>query len=165
LEGFIMIRRVRPPRHPERGQSLVEYALVLILVAVVVIVIAAIFGDSVRKTYCQVLYTIAPESDAPGCEGLTVTCATLDIGSGYANIQANVSSFDLEINDDTIDVDWYVDDGFVRTEIADPYCLGSNTTGQPCRDHSLSPGDHTITAIARHTEGETGQCTIDITVP
>lgn len=161
-----MVRRFRPPHHPERGQSLVEYALVLILVAMIVIVIGIIFGQSVKKTYCQALYSISPDVNAPGCEGMTVTCTTISITSGAVNMAADVSSFDLVISDATIDVDWYIDGMFLRTENFAPFCLGSNTPGFPCDPQQpISPGDHTFTAIARHTEGDTGQCVVDITVP
>ncbi len=38
----------------ERGQGLVEYALILVLVAVVVIVILALLGPSIRTVFAQV---------------------------------------------------------------------------------------------------------------
>jgi pilus assembly protein Flp/PilA len=38
----------------EKGQGLVEYALILVLVAVVVIVILAILGPTIGKVFSQI---------------------------------------------------------------------------------------------------------------
>lgn len=38
----------------ERGQGLVEYALILVLVAVVVIIIVAVFGSQVSNYFSRV---------------------------------------------------------------------------------------------------------------
>ncbi len=40
--------------HEERGQGLVEYALLLMLIALLLIVILAIFGGQVANTYSQI---------------------------------------------------------------------------------------------------------------
>lgn len=42
----------------EKGQGLVEYALILVLVAVVVIVILALFGQALGKTFSDIVKTI-----------------------------------------------------------------------------------------------------------
>jgi pilus assembly protein Flp/PilA len=42
----------------EKGQGLVEYALILILVAIVVIVILAIFGPAVGNMFSTVVSSI-----------------------------------------------------------------------------------------------------------
>jgi pilus assembly protein Flp/PilA len=43
-------------RHGERGQGLVEYALILILVSVVVIVVLTSIGETVNNTFlCQIV--------------------------------------------------------------------------------------------------------------
>lgn len=39
----------------ERGQGLVEYALVIMLVALIVIVMLLIFGQQVSNTYCTAI--------------------------------------------------------------------------------------------------------------
>lgn len=40
--------------HEERGQGLVEYALILALVAIVVIVILAVFGNAIGNLFSRV---------------------------------------------------------------------------------------------------------------
>ena len=57
----------------ERGQGLVEYALVLVLVGIVVILGLAAFGTRVQKTYCTIIYSVDPNADAPLCEALEVS--------------------------------------------------------------------------------------------
>ncbi len=42
----------------ERGQGLVEYALILVLVALVVIVILALLGPAIGRTYSNVVSII-----------------------------------------------------------------------------------------------------------
>lgn len=43
-------------RHEERGQGLVEYALILILVGVVAIVVLATIGETINNTFlCQIV--------------------------------------------------------------------------------------------------------------
>lgn len=40
--------------HDERGQSMVEYALILVLIAVVVIVVLIILGNQVQNVFCNI---------------------------------------------------------------------------------------------------------------
>jgi pilus assembly protein Flp/PilA len=41
-------------RHDERGQGMVEYALILVLIAVVLIVILSVVGNQVSNTFSNV---------------------------------------------------------------------------------------------------------------
>ena len=50
----------------ERGQGLVEYALILVLVATVVIVGLSLVGTSVQDVYCQVVVGLGSSSDQCG---------------------------------------------------------------------------------------------------
>ncbi len=50
----------KPP--DERGQGLVEYALILVLVAIVVIGILLVLGPTVAQVYCQVSNGLEPGS-------------------------------------------------------------------------------------------------------
>jgi pilus assembly protein Flp/PilA len=46
----------RKPNHlQDKGQGLVEYALIMVLVSVVVIVVLSLLGPSISNVYCQVL--------------------------------------------------------------------------------------------------------------
>ncbi len=40
--------------HDDRGQSMVEYALILVLIAVVVIVVLVILGNQVANVFCNI---------------------------------------------------------------------------------------------------------------
>jgi Flp pilus assembly pilin Flp len=51
-------RLLHPP--DERGQGLVEYALILMLVAIVVILAVIVFGEGVRELYCDITYELDP---------------------------------------------------------------------------------------------------------
>lgn len=54
-----MLKRIfRPP--DEHGQGLVEYALILSLVALIIIVILTAYGGSVRNIYCDIVTQLAP---------------------------------------------------------------------------------------------------------
>jgi pilus assembly protein Flp/PilA len=46
----------------ERGQGLVEYALILVLVAIVVIAVLLVMGPAVSQVYCQVVNALDPGS-------------------------------------------------------------------------------------------------------
>jgi pilus assembly protein Flp/PilA len=55
LRGIIMLYRPQ-----EEGQGLVEYALILVLVAVVVIVTLAIMGPSIANAFENVMIAMTP---------------------------------------------------------------------------------------------------------
>jgi pilus assembly protein Flp/PilA len=46
------------PAEKDRGQGMVEYALILILVAIVVIVILALFGPAIGNMFSNVVSNI-----------------------------------------------------------------------------------------------------------
>ncbi|MFN2569137.1 MAG: Flp family type IVb pilin [Candidatus Dormibacteria bacterium] len=53
--GYLRLReRLTPTRRGEDGQGMVEYALILVLIAVVVIVILAVVGNQVKNTFSNV---------------------------------------------------------------------------------------------------------------
>jgi len=58
------------PLPEKRGQGLLEYALILSLVAIVIIVALALIGTSIRTVYCQVI------DQFPGSED---TCAVDEV--------------------------------------------------------------------------------------
>lgn len=49
------IRSLRSLYYFPRGQGLVEYALILVLVAIIVIVMLALFGEAVGNMYSNVI--------------------------------------------------------------------------------------------------------------
>ena len=48
------IRRAMAVLAGERGQGMVEYALILVLIAVVVIVVLIILGNQVQNVFCNI---------------------------------------------------------------------------------------------------------------
>ncbi len=48
-----------------KGQSLVEYALLLVLVSIVVVIVLALLGGSVGNVYQNILDTLQPISATP----------------------------------------------------------------------------------------------------
>ena len=49
-----LIRQVRRSMQSERGQGMVEYALILVLIAVVVIVMLIVLGNQVANVFCNI---------------------------------------------------------------------------------------------------------------
>jgi pilus assembly protein Flp/PilA len=49
-----LIHRLIDRSHGETGQSMVEYALLLVLIAVVVIVVLLVLGNQVSNVFCNV---------------------------------------------------------------------------------------------------------------
>jgi pilus assembly protein Flp/PilA len=61
MRKVIMLKRIRGLAPPdEKGQGLVEYALILVLVATVIIIILGVFGVSVREVYCDITRQLDP---------------------------------------------------------------------------------------------------------
>jgi pilus assembly protein Flp/PilA len=52
LDG--LIAHVRRSTRSERGQGMVEYALILVLIAVVVIAVLIILGNQVANVFCNI---------------------------------------------------------------------------------------------------------------
>lgn len=50
----------------EDGQGLVEYALILVLVAIVVIVVLSILGPQIGNVFSQVTWTLQNPTEAGG---------------------------------------------------------------------------------------------------
>lgn len=55
-------------RGDERGQGLVEYALILVLVAIVVIAVLVLLGPQISGIFCEIAEGIADACEVP-CEG------------------------------------------------------------------------------------------------
>jgi pilus assembly protein Flp/PilA len=53
LVGLIW-RRIARVTDNEEGQSMVEYALILVLIAVVVIVVLIVLGNQVQNVFCNI---------------------------------------------------------------------------------------------------------------
>ncbi len=145
----------------ERGQGLVEYALILMLAAMVVIVVLVFFGDRVRNFYCEAVMSISPDIDAPACNQLSVSCNLISTSGKNVYMEAAVT--DNQGVNDVKTVKWYDNGNYVRTELWVKYCLGSGDN--PCLPYTASSGTHNFSAVAIDAEGHTGQCSRAVTVP
>ena len=52
--GELIRRRVERVIRSERGQGMVEYALILVLIAVVVIAVLIVLGNQVQNVFCNI---------------------------------------------------------------------------------------------------------------
>jgi len=73
----------------EKGQGLVEYALILVLVAIVVIAALMILGPIIGNTFSTVNNSLSTVNTGGGTSGVSVDCgfygsATLSCGSWHA---------------------------------------------------------------------------------
>jgi Flp pilus assembly pilin Flp len=156
-----MSERKGKHRTLERGQSLVEYALILVLVATVVIIVLGLFGERIRDFYCQTVLSLAPDVDAPACNQMNVTCKLDDVNVNmvymYADVVDNIGDNDVKT------VDWYDNGKYVRTEYYVRYCLGS--ANGPCDPYTATSGSHKFSAVATDAEGHTGSCNKTVAIP
>jgi len=84
-------KSIHAGRPNEKGQGLVEYALILTLVAVVVIVILAVMGPSIAGVFCGISLKIGG-----GCNGLkAVEVSNIVHGTNISHID-----FTIECSDD-----------------------------------------------------------------
>ncbi len=76
-----MLKRIFSPPS-ERGQGLVEYAMILTLVSVIVVLILTAFGGTVREFYCE----ITRERDPYFGTGVPDACDEEEEESGAAPV-------------------------------------------------------------------------------
>ena len=162
----MLVHPIFKPPDKEHGQSLVEYALVLVLVAVVIIGILTIFGETLQDTYCRTLYTLSLDpgaSLASACKKPIIVVHVNTATSSVLNLEAEVHDPDGSAG--TIDkVEFFIDGVFVRTENAYRYCLGAGNA--TCNDQNISglaAGKHTVTMKAYDDDGNVSILNYDIT--
>jgi len=148
-----------PP--PEKGQSLVEYALVLVLVAIVIIFILTLFGTTIRASYCSILHQISPGADiSEACIAPIVMPIVRPSSAGRLNVEANIFDPDGDPNNPYANIDrveFHFDNtngSPYRIERSYRYCLGGGNA--PCGAEnigSLSPGRHNLYILVYDTDG------------
>ncbi len=74
----------------ERGQGLVEYALLLMLVSLVVTATLTLFAPGVKNAYCQVMVTLNPDTSDYCTGGITPLNANYFPGSQTLRILAKL---------------------------------------------------------------------------
>lgn len=149
----------------EDGQGLVEYALILGLVAIAIIGIMTIFGEQAKNVYCRTVHQLAPDADiSSACQAPIAIPHFIDKGPNFINVEVEI--FDPDGNQNNpynaiTKVEFYVDGkGPVKTEVEYRYCLGGNSGTNPCNNFStsnLSSGKHKITILAYDTDGNIGR--------
>lgn len=147
----------------EHGQGLVEYALLLVLVALAVFMMLALFGQSISDTYCRITFELTVLTNTPGgCSAPRISLRPHSEGPGHLNLEAEVIDPDGDPDDPygAIDrVEFYIDNtngSPVQTEYHHRYCLSGNPGNQPCGNFDtsgLSPGDHVIIVIVYDDDG------------
>jgi|SRR5581483_194486 pilus assembly protein Flp/PilA len=153
-------------RRSQRGQGLVEYALILLLVGIVVIIALTTAGERIRDIFCDVVLSL----DA-GAAANTAACAaprvSFVINPGAMphtiNIQAIIKDNKGPKEPNIVSVAFYIDGTLVNTEHYSIYCLhGGSATA--CNDYSLPAGSHTVRAVATDVDGNTGESSANFTV-
>ncbi|MGB6894920.1 MAG: hypothetical protein WBF37_03105 [Dehalococcoidia bacterium] len=74
----------------ERGQGLVEYALLLVLTSLVVTVTLALVGPGVKSVYCQTMVRLNPATSDYCAGGITPLNANYSPGSQKLHIMAKL---------------------------------------------------------------------------
>lgn len=161
-----MFRRNENPQIQEgtrrlalKGQSLTEYALVLVLVGLVVILALALFGENVQKQYCKIVFSVDPNVDAPYCEAIDVSCTVLS--TSPFRMEAQVT--DNVGEDNVTQVQFYLDGSLYNTEVTYRYCLQAGDGA--CQNYLGPKGEHEFSAVASDADGNTGTCSLTTTVP
>lgn len=154
----------------ERGQGLIEYSLVLALVAIVIIAILTLFGETASDAYCSITYQIASDTDlSEACSRPIIVPSVATNGSSSIVVEAIVHDPDGDPDHPyaTINkVEFYLDssDNLVRTESSYRYCLGGGDGS--CNSYNishLSPGKHTIYIWAYDSDGNIGKKNVHFT--
>ena len=115
-----------------KGQGLVEYALLLSLVAIVVIVALALLGDEVRSVYCQI--SGALPGGGSGCDVVAITKADYDTDDQELHLDATSNgTYDPSIT-------LTASPGGVMQAKHDHYHLKYDLSGCPCTVRVTSSG-------------------------
>jgi pilus assembly protein Flp/PilA len=172
----------RLKRRDREGQGLVEYALILVLVAIIVIAILTLFGQAVASTYCSVVYTLNPNAKGVQvCKDPIVTCIVESNSASAFSVHAKVLDPNGTTNgeagnyDNRMSVQFYVNNvPRGAAEVFYKYCFPGGNGGSSIPHTglcdttpasgptSVQSGDK-VKAIATDNEGKTGTC--EVTVP
>lgn len=163
----------RLKRRDREGQGLVEYALILVFVAIVTIAIVTLLGDSITQTYCTVVYELQQGSPvAKGCKAPIVKCVVANANRNTfameaqvidpdsptpANPAATINRVEFYYNDAL----WHngTGDGIERTH---EYCFPrGNDCGAGADTMSVTSGS-TIRAVAYDNDGRSGKCSVRV---
>ena|SRR5450432_225184 len=148
-------------RSSERGAGLVEYALIMVLIAVVVISVLAVTGSRVATIYCDV--TTKLTGQRPKTQACNAPLVTFDVVNGTAgDVQVRAIVEDSKGLTNITNVRFYFDGAIENLETQDWYCLGSGDG--PCANWP-AVGTHTVRAVATNADGYQGEATFTFTAP
>lgn len=150
-----------------RGQGLVEYALILALVAVAVIVLLSVAGQAIGNIFCSVVIQMgAKVSDSiQMCTASRIMITGIANGGTVSNpvtIEAVIADNKLSDTGTVEHVTFSVSGESDRTENNPRWCAFGGDTS--CSDHTLSPGPHTLKVTAVDSNHKTVEKTITFTV-
>lgn len=120
-----MDRSYLAKRYSEGGQGLVEYALILVLVALVVIVVLSLLGPSIGNVFSNIvdkLDVLSGESN----DVVVITRADYDSGSQTLHLDATSDG----VYDPSVTLT--ASPGGVMGQAGNHYCLNYSLTGCPC---------------------------------
>ncbi|MCC7447833.1 MAG: hypothetical protein IT324_10465 [Anaerolineae bacterium] len=154
-------------RTSQKGQGLVEYALILVLVAIVVILILSVAGQKVGDIFCDLVIQLggtAPDS-ITACAAPRVTISGVGgTVSGTIQVEAIVKD-NKGLGSNITSVKFYVDGTLKNSESTHKYCLGGGDGAcDPFHTSSLSNGPHTLRVVATDADGNSGEATVTFTV-
>lgn len=112
-------------RLSERGQGLVEYSLILVLVAIVVIIVLSLLGPSIGNVFSQVVDELNMLSGENN-DVVVITRADYDSGSQTLHLDATSDG----VYDPSVTLT--ASPGGVMGQAGNHYCLNYSLTGCPC---------------------------------
>ena len=167
-EGFIMRNTRFDQGRKEEGQGLVEYSLILLMVAVATVAALGFFGHSVKDTYCGIMNELPFGGSPEDCGVSVVKPLVIAEGPNNLNLEADINDPDADPDDPygrVNRVEFYIDSmgsSPVQIEHHHKYCLSGNASGQPCHNFDtsgLQAGDHIVTIKVLFNDGSTGTTT------
>jgi pilus assembly protein Flp/PilA len=117
-----MDRSQSAKRYSEGGQGLVEYALILVLVAIVVIVVLSLLGPSIGNVFSQ----LVDELDGLGNDVVLITTADYDSGLQILHLDATSDG----VYDPSVTVT--ASPGGIMVQAGNHYHLNYSLVGCPC---------------------------------
>ncbi len=154
----------------EEGQGLVEYALIIVLVAVAIIAIMTLFGQQTKGVYCRTVHQLTPDADlSSACQAPIAMPRMVDSGPGYINVEVDIHDPDGNQYSAIDRVEFYIDNtdsAPVQTEYQYRYCMGGGPSNQPCNNFNtggISAGRHKVIILAYDSDGNVGRSSISFT--
>ena len=165
----LSLRRGGRSARRQRGQGLVEYALILVLVAVVVIGAASLMGGQIKSAFCTIVVDLGgnlPANVAAACFAPQITLTGISDGATTTSpltVEAILTDPKTHLTiTNAQTVTFYIDGSQVQVEYVYKYCLGSGDAS--CNPLAVSSGPHTLRVVAVDSKGQTAETSISFTI-